>query len=723
MMMDISAQSTPAQPAAGGGTPYSGGPVVALPGRFELPTARRTLIRLLRVWLIGLVVFGYGPAFTYGKLAWLFNEYQWWWTYLLYVTEVPLVGGLCVIALPLLWYWPIHRALTVWSRGEPVNRQLCAVVYEVSLRLPWRVSLSAFAASFFGYVIGISMLHWQTHHPWVEIFKTLPAIPLVGGMMGAYCYFGTVRALHPVVAWCSTHLRETRPTRRVSLAEKFLMTTIVLAAAMLCLMQPAAYTLGQVVTEKHLTERALWRLRTVSYRLGLIVRPDDQWTVLQQAVLGPHGYVFIMDSSGHITSDHPKKYTEVKQEQFYRLDKELVGREGVWMDRIEQHRVVAFLRSSDPPRILVSVSFPSDFSQPLHQFMTFSLLILFEVLFVVFLFGRYYTRGITIPLGELTLAAQRIAEHGDLSQHVPVTTNDELGDLARSFNRMVERLQTSKADLEDYTRRLERSTQELSAINQEMEDLLRVVSHDLRAPLINIQGFSKRLEPLMQETVRTLDELLAHGAENGMRGRVETFKGNVQTRFSESLRFISKGVEKMDALLSSLLAVSRVGRKADPIQPNDLDPILDDVLATFDHQLKESSIQVIRHPLPKQVPCRRNEINQVFSNLMSNAINYMGPTGERFIEIGATERDTEVECYVRDTGIGISPEDQGRIFQMFTRLQAIDIPGEGVGLAYVKKILRSHGGKIWVESQKKQGSTFFFALSKQPAAAARGVTT
>jgi signal transduction histidine kinase len=169
----------------------------------------------------------------------------------------------------------------------------------------------------------------------------------------------------------------------------------------------------------------------------------------------------------------------------------------------------------------------------------------------------------------------------------------------------------------------------------------------------------------------------------------------------------------MDTLLSSLLAISRVGRKADPIQLNDLDDILEDVLATFDHQIKESSNQIIRHPLPRRLLCRRTEINQVLSNLVSNAINYMGPTGQRFIEIGATEHDDRVECFVRDTGIGIRPEDQERVFQMFTRLQAVDVPGEGVGLAYVKKILRSHGGRIWVVSSLGQGSTFVFTLPRQ----------
>lgn len=689
---------------------------------FEGPSPRRTRSRLLRAWIIGLVVFGYGPSFTYGRLAWLFNEAQWRCTYFLYVSLVPLVGGAGVLLLPLWWYRPIHRALMAWSRGAPVDRQQCAEVYERTLKLPWRIALSAFSAAFLGYVIGMSVLHWKTNQPWIEIVKTFPAIPLVGGMVGAYCYFGTVRALHPVAAWCSTQLRYVRPVRRVGLAEKFLTTTCVITIAILCLLEPAAYTLGQVVTEQHLSERALERLRAATVDVAGAAQPDDGPLLHTHAALGRRGYVFTTDAAGRITSPHPRGYLRVDQEHLYRLDHHLIGSEGVWVDRVGQHRVVAFVRRGQPPRTFLSVAFPAEFSTPLHRFMIFSWIVLLEVLFAVFLFGRYYTRGITIPLAELTHAAQQIADREDLSQHVPITTNDELSEVANAFNRMVEQLRTSKADLEERTRRLERSTQELSALNQEMEDLLRVVSHDLRAPLINIQGFSKRLEPIVRETVTTLDRLAQERAENGMRRQVEALKENVQVRFAESLRFISKGVEKMDALLSSLLAVSRVGRKADPIQPNNLNEILDDVLATFDHQINDHAIHIIRHPLPTRAPCRRNEINQVFSNLIANAINYMGPTGNRFIEIGGLEREGQVECFVRDTGVGIAPEDQERIFQMFTRLQTVDVPGEGVGLAYVKKVLRSHGGRMWVVSQRGQGSTFFFVLpTTQPQqAAARG---
>lgn len=682
-----------------------------------LPTPRRTLVRLRRAWLIGLFFFGYGPAFTYGWCTWLLNDYQWFWTYLMYFTLVPVVGGCGVIGLPLWWYRPIHRALEDWTAGRPVERQRCLMVYERALHLPGQVALSAFGSALVGYLLGTGIVHWQSNQPWIEtVPKTLPAIPLVGGMMGAFCYFGTSRAMQPVLAWCSLQVRQVQVGRRVSLAAKFLGTTCVLSIATLCLLLPAAYRLGQVIIEEQLMERGLQRLELSATRLIVATQPAIQIGLVQSAAIGARGYAFATDAQGRILSSHPRHYTHVRQERFYQWESRLTGQTGAWVDRVGQHRVVVYVRLDQPAWTLISVALPDDFSAPLHHFVEFSWVLLLEVLFVVVLFGRYYTRSITTPLAELTQAARRIAESGELSQYVPVTTNDELSDMARSFNRMVERLQASKADLEDYTRRLEHSAQELASVNQEMEDLLRVVSHDLRAPLINIQGFSRRLEPIMQEAIRTLDQLAAHSTDNGARGQVTAIKGAVQTRFTESLQFISKGVEKMDTLLSLLLAISRVGRKADPVQPHDLDTIVDDVLATFDHQLNEAAIRVLRHPLPQAVPCRRNEINQVFSNMISNAIKYMGTSEQRFIEIGSTQHDDHVECFVRDTGIGIAPEDQERIFQMFTRLQAVDAPGEGIGLAYIKKILRSHGGRIWVTSVRGQGSTFSFTLPMQPVA-------
>jgi len=685
------------------------------------PDARRMARDFLRILLVGLVVFGYGPAFTYGWLTWLLNEEQWRWTYLMYLAEVPLVGGLCVLVLPWRWYRPIHALLSSWARGEPVDAEQCANVYIRALQLPGRMALAALAAAVIGYVVGTSVVHWNAQQPISEVLKTAPAIPLVAGLMGAFCYFGTRRALHPVVAWCSRQLTSPPAVPFVPMATKFMFTTCVLAIAAMCLFFPAAYTLGQVIIERHLEERASASLERGVNAIEDVAAQADGLTavaaLLPMVTMGPNGYAFVIDAQGAIVTRHPRGLTHIDQERLLGLDARLRGRAGSWVDRVAEHRVVSFRRTAHPSWTLISIALPSDFDAPLRHVVLLSWIVIMEVLLVVIIFGRYYTRGITTPLGELTSAADRIARHGDLAQRVPITTNDEISKLARSFNRMVEQLQESKGDLEQYTRQLERSTQELSALNAEMEDVLRVVSHDLRAPLINIQGFSKRLEPLMRDTLKGVDELVASSPERGVRERAAILKDNFEKRFTESLEFISKGVEKMDTLLASLLAMSRVGRKADPLLPNDLNQILDDVLATFDHQLNERAIHVIRHPLPTQVPCRRNEINQVLSNLVSNAINYMGATGDRFIEIGGKELRDRVECYVRDTGVGIGPDDHERVFHMFTRLGTVQAPGEGIGLAYVKKILRAHGGAISMTSQRGQGSVFTFTLPREPIAA------
>ncbi|MBI4597072.1 MAG: HAMP domain-containing protein [Candidatus Omnitrophica bacterium] len=635
----------------------------------------QVILYLFRVWLATLVVFGFGVILTYLRSAWLLDPIQWRWLISIVFVIAPVGGVACWVYLWLLYYGPMYRKLMSWVAGAPISRVECTKLYEDALRMPWRVAILASTMITIGTAIGIVIMRVAVEMPWVEVLKALPIIPLVCGMCGSFGYFGTIRGWYPVAVWCSAQLKVPRPLRGVSLGVKFFAVTWVSAIAAVCFLPPAAYTLGQTITEQYLRDRALTQLRAAAARISIVTPPSERMKILHEAVMGAHGYVFVAGTAeGRIETPHALRYTSLSQERLFQRHREFwAGDEGTLIDRVGEHRIITFLRISDPPWTLVSVSFPDDFSAPLRRFVFFSLFVTAEILCLVFLFARYYTRGLTTPLGELTDAVRAIAGSGNLSQHVPVATDDELSDLAHSFNQMVERL--------------EQSTQNLSALNQEMEDLLRVVSHDLRAPLINIQGFAKRLDQLLKTPTPGAPE-----------------------RIQESMQFIFKSVEKMDTLLGSLLAISRVGRRADPIAPHDLDQILDDVLATLTHQLKEQQIELVRHPLPAQIPCRRNEINQVFSNLLSNAIKYMGACSTRQIEIGGAAHGEFAECYVRDTGIGITPADQERIFQLFTRLQTIDVPGEGIGLAYVRKILHAHGGTIRVVSEPGQGSTFIFTL-------------
>jgi len=691
-------------------------PSVSLMG---LPTAHRTLLRLIRVCIIGLLVFGFGPAAAYGWLTWLLDEGQWRLTLLVYVVEVPAIGGLSLMVIPWLWYRHIHNQFKRWESGEMPTRASIALVYEQALELPVKVALIALMGAAVGYTLGALIVYQMAKQPLIEAAKVLPAIVLVGGLSGAFCYFGVGGALRPIVIWCSRNLRHVRPVRQVSLAAKFLSTTYIIVMATLCLLHPATYTLGQVITEDLLQHLALSQLRLTSQRVvpsllpwseSLAARNASLRTVLRAAHVGEHGYVFAADEAGRIVTPHPLGYSNVEQESFRKSLAAAPETEGNWVERRGEHRTVSFLKLATPPWTLVSVAYPSDFSAPLRHFVQFSFIPIAVVAAMVMLFGSYFTRGITLPLAELRTAAQRIAEEGDLTSYVPITTNDELADVAGAFNHMVDELSASQNRLTENAARLERSAQQLAELNQEMEDLLRVVSHDLRAPLINIQGFSNRLRRNMEEVLERLRKASDRSSDPHLKAEIAAVQQTTLPKLDESLRFISKGVEKMDGLLCELLAISRIGRKADPKQPNDLNAIVDDVLATFDHQLKEKSIQVIRHSMPAGVPCRRNEINQVFSNLVSNAINYMGDAPGPTIEISAERMGDHIQCSVKDSGIGIATQDHERIFHAFTRLETLAVPGEGVGLAYVKKVVRLHGGRIWVESAVGNGSNFLFTL-------------
>ena len=146
----------------------------------------------------------------------------------------------------------------------------------------------------------------------------------------------------------------------------------------------------------------------------------------------------------------------------------------------------------------------------------------------------------------------------------------------------------------------------------------------------------------------------------------------------------------------------------------ELNTIVADILGALQYNISARGIDVTVEPLPT-VLGDAVRLSQVFSNLIDNAIKYMKPRGEAAIHIGCQERGDAYRFFVRDTGLGIRPEDHGKIFRLFTRLCSSTVPGEGLGLTAVKKIVEKHGGKIWVESDLGQGSTFWFILPRRGA--------
>jgi PAS domain S-box-containing protein len=246
---------------------------------------------------------------------------------------------------------------------------------------------------------------------------------------------------------------------------------------------------------------------------------------------------------------------------------------------------------------------------------------------------------------------------------------------------------------------------ELERKNQELEGMIYVASHDLRAPLVNVQGFGQRLE-------KACAELVAQGAAKSAAPAADGPSPTDQ--IAKALHYIRTSTDKMEGLISGLLRVSRAGRITVNFQTVDMGRLLQKVAAAIEFQIQQAKAEVRVDLLP---PCRGDEelLGQVFSNLLDNALKYRAP--DRPLRIGVSGRTDgpEVIYQVTDTGLGIAAEHQGKIWEMFHRLHPDGpVAGEGLGLKIARRILDRHGGRIWVESTPGAGSRFFVALPGAP---------
>ena len=249
----------------------------------------------------------------------------------------------------------------------------------------------------------------------------------------------------------------------------------------------------------------------------------------------------------------------------------------------------------------------------------------------------------------------------------------------------------------------ERLNAELAEKNREQEQIIYVTSHDLRSPLVNVQGFSKELNYSLHELASILQE------EN-VPSEVQAKLTNIlESDIADALAYIQTSITKMDSLLSGLLRLSRLGRAALNFEKLDMNTLLLEIIKGFEYRIKETGANIEIGELP---PCLGDavQINQVFSNLIDNALKYLDSERPGIIRVtGRDEGDESVYC-VEDNGIGIAKEHQSKIFEIFHRLNPGAVSGEGLGLSIIKKIMSRHNGRIWVESQPDTGSMFFVTL-------------
>jgi len=244
---------------------------------------------------------------------------------------------------------------------------------------------------------------------------------------------------------------------------------------------------------------------------------------------------------------------------------------------------------------------------------------------------------------------------------------------------------------------------ELEAKHKELESVLYAASHDLKSPLVNIQGFGHEL----LESCNLVRSVLS-GEKKGAKAE-KTVDTILNKDIPESLEFILTSTKKMDSLLSGLLDVCRLNTAAVNIGLIDMNEMMAEVVASMEYQIANTGTKVEIENLPACLG-DPSQINRVFTNLLTNALKFLSPERPGRIRIHAGSRRNQSIYCVEDNGIGIDPEHLDKIFELFYQLDPARKQGEGIGLAIVKRIIDRHNGKIWAESMAGKGSKFFVAL-------------
>jgi signal transduction histidine kinase len=313
----------------------------------------------------------------------------------------------------------------------------------------------------------------------------------------------------------------------------------------------------------------------------------------------------------------------------------------------------------------------SEVFAPIQEYKDWMIIIGLIVIVCVALMSVFVARSISNPVVELMQATKRIAS-GDLTSKIDIKSRDEIGRLASSFNAMVHSLK--------------QRTTELEISNKELEAFSYSVSHDLRAPLRGMDGFSKLL---LQEYADELDE---HG--------------------KDYLQRVRKASQKMARLIDDLLALSRLSRQEMTYASVNLSRLA----GSITKELKETEPErQVDFDIQEGVVAYGDAdlLSIVIDNLLQNAWKFTGKKPSAKIELGVTHVSGEAAYFVRDDGVGFDMTYVGKLFGAFQRLHSEkEYHGTGIGLATVKRMINRHGGRVWAEGEVDKGATFYFTIPK-----------
>lgn len=306
---------------------------------------------------------------------------------------------------------------------------------------------------------------------------------------------------------------------------------------------------------------------------------------------------------------------------------------------------------------------------------------------IVLAAGFFLARTITQPLARLVAGAAEIGRHGHLDFKVGTEDKDEIGELSRAFDRMANELKMTTVSIDELEQRIHERTAQLEAANRELEAFSYSVSHDLRAPLRAIDGYTRIL---LEDYQQLLDD-------EGKR----------------ICSVISEGAHKMSDLIDDLLTFSRLGRSA--LNPSNID-MEEMAKAVFQELTTAQSRKRIDFQLDSLPPAVGDPalLRQVWVNLLSNSVKFSQKKKRAVIRVRGEKSENETLYSVQDNGVGFDMQYVDKLFGVFQRLHSVkDFEGNGVGLALVQRVIHRHGGRVRAEGETGKGATFYFTLPNQ----------
>lgn len=336
----------------------------------------------------------------------------------------------------------------------------------------------------------------------------------------------------------------------------------------------------------------------------------------------------------------------------------------------------------------------------LEGFFVMVILITYVAIGIAYVVATRLQRPFLDPILHLVETTKVVSDRKDFSVRAVKQSNDELGQLVDGFNAMLSQIQKRDADLERYAA-------ELRDGNEELKSFIYSAAHDLRSPLVNIRGFTGELGRAAQEIQEITDKHAANLPDEG-RQRLQAL---IREDIKPAMGFIGTSIERMSGLINALLKLSQLGQRELRPELLDLQDIVQISVRSLQHQINTKNAAVEIGDLPP-VTADRIAMEQIITNLLDNAVKFLPTDRPGRIVIGSRHTDAGTVYYVEDNGRGIQRDDMPKLFRIFRRLGAQDAPGEGVGLAYVKTLVKRHGGHIWCESEPGHGSVFAFTIPR-----------